>query len=397
MSTSLLYLAMLQRLPEPGGLNYWSDRLDRGERVRTLIAVFLQQPEWQNRFGVQPSLSRRTIGGFATPWDIDSLPDGTLLVTERPGALSSIAPGGTVRRAVTADLSDLFASGETGLMGLAIDPGFAANRRFYTCQGYQDPTNPAARDIRVVVWTLSADAAVATRVGPLVAGLPLSSGRHGGYQLEFADDGSLFIGTGDAAIGTNPQNLASLGGKVLRVDPVTGAGWPSNPFAPSPNLDTRRIFTYGHRNVQGLSERPGTSQMWSVEHGPLRDDEINRLRPGGNAGWNPVPDYNESVPMTDTALPNAMPAAWSTGSPTLAISGAEWLDNVGWGPLNRGLAVSALKGQGLWVYLFNVEGLSLGRSAPLATGSRFRGLHQTADGSLWVTAENGEVTVLILS
>ncbi len=393
VTTTLVYLGMLQRTPEPGGLEYWSNLIETGTPIRTLVGAFFDQPEWRNRFTPAPAFEVTSIAGFDHPWDVDSLPDGTIIATERGGRLVAVKDRATATT-ITADFGDLFASGETGLMGLAVDPAFTTNRRIYTCQGF---SNAGSTDIRVIAWTLDAGVSQATKVGPIVTGLPLSSGRHGGCQLEFAADGSLFVGTGDAATGTLPQNLASLGGKVLRVNAADGSPAAGNPFADSANANTRLIYTYGHRNVQGLSERPGTTEMWSVEHGPGRDDEINRLSAGGNAGWNPVPGYNESVAMTNTSLPNAFSAAYATGSPTLALSGGEWLDNPVWGAYDNGLAVTSLKGQALQVYLFNPEGLYLGRSPVLWSGGRMRGVHQTTDGSIWVTSDNGNndtVTVL---
>ena len=171
-------------------------------------------------------------------------------------------------------------------MGIVVDPSFASNRRFYTCQGHTGP------EVQVIAWTINSAYTEATRVAdPLVGDIPASSGRHGGCRLRFGPEGYLWIATGDAATGTVPQDLTSLGGKVLRVDASTGAGVPANPFTSSP-----LVYTYGHRNVQGLALRPGTSQMWSVEHGPSVDDEINLLAAGGNYGWNSVPGYNEGVP-----------------------------------------------------------------------------------------------------
>ena len=135
---------------------------------------------------------------------------------------------------------------------------------------------------------------------------------------------ALLIGTGDAAVGTNPRNLDSLGGKVLRVHRDTGAPMPDNPYAGATTA-RRFVLTYGHRNVQGLAQRADGS-LWSVEHGSDRDDEVNRLVPGGDYGWNPVPGYNESVPMTDQSLPGVQQeAAWSSGVPTIATSGAAWV------------------------------------------------------------------------
>src|SRR6185503_8446251 len=149
-----------------------------------------------------------------------------------------------------------------------------------------------------------------------------TTGRHGGCRVMVTRSGALLVGTGDATQGTNPQDLNSLGGKTLRLNRMTGAPWPRNPFIASSNTNRRYVLTYGHRNVQGLAQRADGS-LWSVEQGSFRDDEVNRLVSGGTYGWNPVPGYNESVPMTDRSLPGRqIPARWRSGEPTLATSGA---------------------------------------------------------------------------
>ena len=144
--------------------------------------------------------------------------------------------------------------------------------------------------MEVIAWTIDAAYTSATRVAdPLVGGIPAGS-RQAGCRLRFGSLGYLWIATGDARMGTVSQDPTSRGGKVLRVNASTGAGAPDNPSAPSP------VYTSGHRNVQGLALRPGTTKMWSVEHGPNVDDEINLLTAGGNSGWDPVPGYNEPRP-----------------------------------------------------------------------------------------------------
>jgi glucose/arabinose dehydrogenase len=323
--------------------------------------------------------------GLTIPWDVAPLPDGRLLVSERSGRLLLVDSGTTTT--VSADLSDLFASGETGLMGLALDPDFASNGRFYTCQGHASP-----REIQVIAWTLDASAPSATRVrDPLVAELPIVSGRHGGCQLEIDADGRLIIGTGDAAVGSHPQDLRSLGGKTLRVDRSTGAAPADNPFADSTNVATRRILSYGHRNVQGIAIHPRTGDVWSVEHGPDRDDEVNRIVAGGNYGWNPVPGYNERVPMTDDAeFPRAIEAAWATGAPTLALSGAAFLSDPAWGSWRDGLAVTALKNRSLRLLFFTDDGEYRGQHVVIGGDyGRLRAAAQGPDGSLYVTTSNG--------
>jgi glucose/arabinose dehydrogenase len=315
------------------------------------------------------------VDGLDHAWDVVQAADGTLLVDERGGGFTAVLPDGTAR-VVAADLDDLFADGETGLMGLALDPGFAGNRRFYSCQGSQDG------EIAVVGWRVESDWGSATRVAdPLVGGLPLNerSGRHGGCRLTFAPDGTLLVGTGDTAEGTVAQDIRSLGGKVLRVDPATGE---------------RQIWTLGHRNVQGLAVRPGTDQVFAVEHGPDRDDEVNLLREGGNYGWDPDGggSYDESVPMTDPEIDGAVPAVWSSGDPTLATSGASFVTGEQWGAYDGLLLVGLLKAQGvLALRLDDAGALQEEFRLPELEGryGRIRSVLQGVDGALYMTTDNG--------
>lgn len=313
--------------------------------------------------------------GLDHPWDVVQAPDGTLLVDERGGGFTAVLPDGSAQE-VAADLDDLFADGETGLMGLALDPAFEATRRLYSCQGSR------AGEIRVVAWEVAPDWSALTRVAdPLVGGLPLNerTGRHGGCRLEFAPDGALLVGTGDTAAGPAAQDPASLGGKVLRVDPVSGAV---------------EVWTLGHRNVQGLAVRPGSGQVLAVEHGPDRDDEVNLLVEGGNYGWDPDGDgsYDESVPMTDAAIPGAVPAVWSSGRPTLATSGATFLDGGRWGGYDGLLLVALLKAQGVLALRLDAAGAVVEefRLPELdGTHGRIRTVRQGVDGALYVTTDDG--------
>ena len=303
----------------------YSDGEGSGKSAEVVSGAQVADQESARQLAVNPLVS-----GLTHPWGIAFTPDGTMLFTQLRGVLSSRLPDGAVQT-VTADFSDLYASAETGLMGIVVDPDFATNRRFYTCQGH------TGRSVEVIAWTIDAAYTAATRVvDPLVGGIPAGS-RHGGCRLRFGPQGYLWIATGDARVGTVPQDPLSRGGKVLRVDASTGAGAPDNPAAPSP------VYTSGHRNVQGLALRPGTTQMWSVEHGPDFDDEINLLTAGGNYGWDPVPGYNQRVPMTDLAkFPDAVEARWSSGDRTIATSGGIFLDGSWWGRLGgapgRGVA-----------------------------------------------------------
>lgn len=337
-------------------------------------------------------------GSIGVPWDLAFTPDGALLFDERSGDLDVRLPDGTVRQLV-ADQSDVYAVGEGGVLGLAVDPAFSTNRRFYTCQGQR---TGAVYDLQVVAWQVDAGYTTAIRVAdPLLGGLPVappsapSPGRHSGCRLRFGPDGYLWIGTGDTASPTLPQDRASLGGKVLRIDAATGAAAPDNPFVGDgdPTTDDH-VYNYGHRNVQGLAWRPGTRQMWSVEHGTFRDDEVNRLRSGANYGWDPMPlsgpaFYDESRPMTDlTRHPDALVANRSSGNPTNAWSGAHFLTGVEWGTWEGALVVAALKDSQLHVMFFTWDGTFIRQEIPAeldGTHGRLRTPVQGPDGALYVT------------
>lgn len=333
-----------------------------------------------------PTLAVSVVAdGLDDVWDIAVLPDGRALVTERDGriALLSGTQAGAAVTPVAADLADVYARGEGGLMGMVAHPDFATSRRFTTCQTHAAGGRPV--DIRLVTWELSADGRSAARVkDPLVGGLPLNpSGRHSGCRPTVGADGALYVGTGDTARAALPQDRGSLGGKVLRVDLATGGPAPGNP---SPSL----VLTYGHRNVQGVAIQPGTGRVWTAEHGPTVDDEVNVLVPGANYGWDPAQGgtksgYDESVPMTDLErYPDARPSAWSSGRPVEAVAGASFL------PDGR-LAVAALRGQKL--LLMTVDGEKVGNVAVPAeldgTYGRLRAVRTAPDGALLVSTSNG--------
>ena len=231
---------------------------------------------------VAPSLAVDVIAaGLTNPWDLAFTPDGAMLVTERPGRLSVRLPDGTFRTLVRrplrpAGLRRDRAHGRRGRPELCRQPpllhlpGAGRGRR---CRSWPGPSTPA-RHRRPGGRSVGRRPALEQRA-PRRLPAPHRSRRRAVHRNRRRGDG------------TNPQDLASLGGKVLRVDPATGQGLPGNPFFGAGG--DPRIFSFGHRNVQGLALRPGTSEMWAVEQGTDRDDEVNLLQAGGNYGWTRCP------------------------------------------------------------------------------------------------------------
>jgi glucose/arabinose dehydrogenase len=314
------------------------------------------------------------ISGLTNPWDIAWLPNQTVLVTERPGRLNVYVDGvGSAPFTIAPD--DLVANGEGGMLGLEVDPDFANNGYVYVCMASDAGAATDVRLVRYELQTPNGDALVERT--DIVTGMPYSSGRHSGCRPRFGPDGYLWLGTGDAAIGTTPQDDDSLGGKVLRID-RNGNAAPDNPSG-------RRWFSKGHRNIQGMAFRASDDLGVSAEHGPSVDDEVNLLV-AGNFGWDPVPGYDESVPMTDLVeFPDAVEAIWSTGSPTLALSGATFIEGSEWGDWDGVLAVATLKATHLHIYFVGSQGEVTGDFRVIEDQGRLRSPRQGPDGLLYIT------------
>ena len=323
------------------------------------------------------------LTGLSRPWDVVFLQDKTVLFNERGGSVSKIVAG---EKVVIARIPDVYAVGEGGLTGLALDADFAKNRYLYTCMNSQ----VAGRvDVRLVRWRLNEAASSLGERKDIVTSIPSNrSGRHSGCRVRSASDGTLWVGTGDAAVASHPQSPQSLGGKILHVNREGEAvsGNMSSPFDP-------RIFSYGHRNVQGivLFDRPeGDVYGYSVEHGSDRDDEINILQKG-NFGWAPRVTYVEAgIPMTDLSrFPDAVSAVWSSGFPTIAPSGATQLKGERWGSWENAVAMAVLKGKHVRIMNFDSSHKLLSEKTILTQFGRIRSTALAPDGSMYLTTDNG--------
>jgi glucose/arabinose dehydrogenase len=325
------------------------------------------------------------VGGLANPWDIAFTPDGRMLFTERSGTVNVLA--GNTRRQL-ARPADVAPRGEAGMMGLAVDPAYATNRRIYTCFATQ-------ADVRVVRWVVAPGETGLSGRTDILTGLPVNaSGRHSGCRVRVGPDGMLWVTAGDTANASVPQDPQSLGGKVLRIT-TDGAGAPGNPGGRL----RPEIYTYGHRNPQGVAWRPSDGQAFSIEHGTSRDDEINRLVPGANYGWDPQGSlgaayYDESQPMTNLAkYPSALTAVWSSGAPCVAPSGGTFLTGAAWGRLQGAFAVAELRGQRLQVFTSLTPG-AVRSETPITDRGRLRVAVQGLDGALYVATDSATGAIL---
>lgn len=336
-----------------------------------------------------PTLTRSVfVSGLANPWDAAFAPDGTMLYTERGRGLSVRLSDGTTRLLFRP--ADFVAQDQSGMLGVALDPQFATNRRVYV---FMASNAGGATDNRIVRFVVDAGWTTASQRTDIVTGIAYAGGAHSGGRIRFGPDGLLYVTTGDNRRGEVPQSPVLLGGKVLRVT-ADGAAAPGN--GARPGFDTR-ILTFGHRNVQGIAFRPGTGEAFVSEHGPGNNDEVTRLAPGGNAGWDPLCrpagsgycGYSQPIPMTDTTrFPDALRPAWTTGSSSLGMSGSTFVDGAAWRDWNGALVVALLSGRRLEVLRVAANALSATSLAQLAwDGERLRTAVQGPDGALYVLTD----------
>jgi glucose/arabinose dehydrogenase len=221
------------------------------------------------------------VGGLEVPWSIVFAPDGRMIFTERPGRVR-VFENGKLRAEPLAVIADVGQAGESGLMGLTLHPQFSTNHLLYISYAY----GGGEKLVRVVRFRETGGALVERTV--IIENIPAAQ-YHAGCRLRFGPDGKLYITTGDATDRNIAQRLDSLGGKTLRLND-DGSVPQDNPFVGQQGARPE-IWSYGHRNAQGLDWQPGTGLMFQTEHGPSGfdgpggGDEVNIVERGKNYGW----------------------------------------------------------------------------------------------------------------
>ncbi|MEV5569037.1 PQQ-dependent sugar dehydrogenase [Spirillospora sp. NPDC052269] len=299
-----------------------------------------------------PGTPHDLVTGLSVPWAIAFLPDRDALVTERDTAhLLRVTPDG--KRADLGEIPGVDASGEGGLLGVAVSPSFDRDHYVYLYF-------TSATDNRLVRLTLDND-----RLGgpqPLLTGVPKGLNHNGG-RIAFGPDGMIYIGTGETYHSELAQDRNSLGGKILRVTPE-GRPAPGNPFG-SP------VWTWGHRNVEGLAW-DDANRMYATEFGQDRFDEVNLIQKGQNYGWPKVEGFGKDPRFTNPLL--TWPVSEASPSGLAFARGSLW--------------AAALRGARLWqIPLKNGK-----VSSPIAyfngAYGRLRAVVRAPDDSLWVSTSD---------
>ena len=275
------------------------------------------------------------------PWGLAGLPNGDLLVTEREGRLRLIQGGDLVEAPLTGLPDDILVAGQGGLLGILLDPAFATNRKLYLSYSKDmDGANTTA----VVSATLADDASGLSDVTEIFLGETRETTFHYGSRMAFLPDGSMIVTLGDGyRYMQDAQDPALLHGKIARIMP-DGSLPADNPFANGGGNPA--VWSYGHRNVQGLVYHAESNLLIAHEHGPKGGDELNVIEPGNNYGWPTITygiNYDGTIITDETEAPG-MEQPDVKWVPSIAPSGMAIVETAGFEDWSGDLLIGAMDG-----------------------------------------------------
>ena len=313
--------------------------------------------------------------GLDTPWDLVWGPDGMIWVSERRGRVSRVDPANG-RRTTVGEVGGVAEGGEGGLMGIALHPDFAREPWLYAMHTYSSSNGTRNRLVRLR-W----DGSTLGSQQVLLDNIP-GAGIHNGARVVVGRDRMLYISTGDAGDASDSQDSTSLGGKILRLD-LDGRIPGGNPLRTP-------VWSWGHRNGQGLVVHPGTGTLYETEHGSGDNDEVNVSRRGGNYGWPNVRGVCDDAQETAYCREHNVVEPLTTWTPTVAISGADLYLSERIPDLRGALLAVALNGRALWKLRLSADGMRITDREPILAGvyGRLRDVMVAPNGDIYICTSN---------
>jgi len=340
-------------------------------------------------------LVETVASGLENPWGLAFLPDGRMLVTERPGRLRIVNADGQVSQPLTG-MPRIAARGQGGLLDVALDPGFGQNRYLYL--SFAEDRGNGQAGTSVARGRLNASGTGLEALQIIFRQEPSHSGRsHFGSRLIFDRSGALFVTLGDRFdLRAQAQNPANLIGKIVRIRPEGGPA-PDNPFVSQEGVRPE-IWSLGHRNIQAAALNPSTGDLWTAEHGARGGDEINIPRAGKNYGW-PVISYGVDYSGTKIGEGTAKPGLeqpvyyWD---PSIAPSGMLFYTGDKFPAWRGNLFVGALAGT--LVSRLEIDGNRVTGEERLLSqlDSRIRDVRQGPDGLIYLLTDSSRGRLLRL-
>lgn len=320
------------------------------------------------------------VEGVRVPWGMAWLPNGDMLVTERAGSLFLVKEGQTEKTEIGGLPDDIYAEGQGGFLDVEVHPEYENNGWIYFSYSHSNGNGANTAVIRSKLENNSL-----TNVEEIYTGTPYSTGgRHFGSRVEFDEDGYLFFSIGDRGNRDElPQDLSKDAGKVYRLND-DGSVPSDNPFVGDNNaIDA--VYSYGHRNPQGMAMNPATGKIWTHEHGPRGGDEVNIIRAGDNYGW-PVISYGinyNGTSFTDKTEMDGMEQPVTYWDPSIAPSGMTFVTGDKYPDWKGHLLVGSLKFN--YVELVKLDGDTVtGTEKVLEDIGRVRSIKQAPDGTIYV-------------
>jgi aldose sugar dehydrogenase len=357
-----------------------------------LIATGTRGEETSFASSAGPLEVQTVASGLVYPWSLAFLPDGRMLVTERPGRIRIVSAEGQLLPPLKG-VPEVFATGQGGMLDIIVDKSHAQNKTVYFC--FAERTSGGGR-------TAVASARLNDGGGRLddvkivfrQEG-PLSSGNHYGCRIVQASDGNLFVTLGEHFSGRNEaQNLGNHLGKIIRITPE-GSAPPDNPFVGRSDAKPE-IWSYGHRNEQGLAINPATGDLWETEHGPRGGDEVNIIGRGKNYGWPVIGygiDYN-GAKIHDSTTREGMEQPVKYWVPSIAPSGMAFYSAKLFPKWAGSLFTGALAGKMLVRLQLNGNSVTSEERLLQNLNERIRDVRQGPDGALWLLTDSSAGRIL---
>jgi glucose/arabinose dehydrogenase len=327
--------------------------------------------------------------GLVNPWSLTFLPNGDMLVTEKAGTLR-IVRNGSLDPAPIKGTPEVWARGQGGLLEVLPHPKFSENQLLYLTY-----SKPCTEGATTALFRARFDGKALLDGRDLFVADNCNTGNpHFGSKLAFGRDGLLYMTIGERGDRQRAQNTASHGGKILRLR-EDGSVPPDNPFVGRDGYKPE-IYTYGHRNPQGLAVHPETGELWSHEHGPQGGDELNLIQAGKNYGWPVVTlgrEYNGEL-ITNQWWREGMEQPVTFWSPSIGISGMVFYTGDRFPQWKNSIILGGLSGNHIQRVVFNDRGL-LGRETMLgALRLRVRDVRQGPDGLLYIAVDGNPAGIL---
>jgi glucose/arabinose dehydrogenase len=333
--------------------------------------------------------------GLVNPWSLGFLPDGRMLVTERPGRIRLVSAEGQLSPPLKG-VPEVFASGQGGMLDLAIDKSYAQNTTIYFC--FSERTGGGGRTAVARARLNDGNGRLDDMKIIFRQEGPLSSGNHYGCRIVQGSDGNLFITLGEHfSYRDEAQNLGNHLGKIIRITP-DGAAPPDNPFVGRADAKPE-IWSFGHRNEQGLAINPGSGDLWEIEHGPRGGDEVNIIGKGKNYGW-PVIGYGidySGAKIHASSAKDGMEQPIKYWVPSIAPSGMAFYSAKLFPKWTGSLFSGALAGKMLVRLSLSGNAVTGEERLLQNLNERIRDVRQGPDGALWLLTDSSAGRILRVS